>query len=296
MIDELLRLAGVWFRGLAYSFTDPKALFWWPTVLVALAGVALHAALNRRPGPSLRERFGAWRGAALRELPKDVACYFAYTLTMALMDRALYLAIIGGASLVFLVTGMPSRESINAHWGERLAAAAIAFVCIDFFLYWSHRLFHALRVLWQLHALHHSPPVLTPITAFRFWPPEAVVHFLAFSFGQGIGLGLANLAFGLRIAPLTWLGVNVFLIAWYLAFSHLRHSHVALAYPRWLSHVLVSPHMHQAHHSVDPAHHHGNYGTALAIWDWLFGTLYVPRREERFRFGIDAGGRPGAAV
>ena len=288
LMDELVSLAGVWFRGLAYSFTDPKALFWWPTVLVALAGVALQAVLNRAPGPSWRERFAIWRGAALRELPKDLACYFAYTLTMVLSGKALFWATTGGASLVFLVGGVPSREAVGAHWGERLATAALVFVLTDFFLYWSHRLFHAVPALWRVHSLHHNPPVLTPITAFRFWPPEAFVHFLAFSFGQGLGLGVANLAFGLKIAPLTWLGVNVFLVAWYLAFSHLRHSHVALAYPRGLSHVLVSPHMHQAHHSVDPAHHHGNYGTALAVWDWLFGTLYVPRADERFRFGIDA--------
>ena len=41
--------------------------------------------------------------------------------------------------------------------------------------------------------------MLTPITAFRFWPPEAFVHFVAFNFGQGLALGLANLAFGLKM-------------------------------------------------------------------------------------------------
>ncbi len=286
MIDEVVRLTGVWFRGLAFSFTDPQALFWWPTVLAALVGVALHAVLDRRPGPSWRERFAEWRGVALRELPTDLACYFAYTLTMVLSGKALFWATTGGATLVFLAAGAPSREAVGAHWGERLATAALVFVSVDFFLYWSHRLFHAVPALWRLHSLHHNPLVLTPITAFRFWPPEAFVHFLAFNFGQGLALGVANLAFGLKITPLTWLGVNVFLIAWYLAFSHLRHSHVALAYPRWLSAMLVSPHMHQAHHSIDPAHHHGNYGTALSIWDGMFRTLYVPRADERFRFGV----------
>jgi sterol desaturase/sphingolipid hydroxylase (fatty acid hydroxylase superfamily) len=93
---------------------------------------------------------------------------------------------------------------------------------------------------------------------------------------------------GASVGPLTLLGVNVFTLAWNLAFSHLRHSHVALSFPRWLSHVLVSPHMHQVHHSVEERHHDRNFATVFALWDWAFGTLYIPRRDERFRFGLEA--------
>ena len=31
-----------------------------------------------------------------------------------------------------------------------------------------------------------------------------------------------------------------------------------------------------------------NFGSALAIWDWVFGTLYVPRGREELRFGLSA--------
>ena len=187
---------------------------------------------------------------------------------------------------VFLAMGMPGEPANNPPWSVRLTVALLVFVFTDFALYWCHRSFHWAKSLWWFHQLHHNPPVLTPITAFRFSPPEVAVNLVAFSFGQGLALGVANLMFGARVPQLTWLGVNVFLVAWFLAFSHLRHSHIALGYPRWLSHVLVSPWMHQVHHSIDPAHHHRNFGTALAIWDWLFGTLYIPRRGETFRFGI----------
>jgi sterol desaturase/sphingolipid hydroxylase (fatty acid hydroxylase superfamily) len=51
--------------------------------------------------------------------------------------------------------------------------------------------------------------------------------------------------------------------------------------------VLVSPHMHQAHHSADAAQHDKNFATVFSLWDWMFGTLYLPAREERFRFGVD---------
>jgi sterol desaturase/sphingolipid hydroxylase (fatty acid hydroxylase superfamily) len=43
--------------------------------------------------------------------------------------------------------------------------------------------------------------------------------------------------------------------------------------------------MHQAHHSEDARHRDRNFGTALAVWDWMFGTLYLPQRGERFAFG-----------
>ncbi|MDP2356719.1 MAG: sterol desaturase family protein [Beijerinckiaceae bacterium] len=51
--------------------------------------------------------------------------------------------------------------------------------------------------------------------------------------------------------------------------------------------ILLSPAHHQVHHSVDPKHHNRNMGACLAIWDWLFGTLYVPARErEVSKFGL----------
>ncbi len=268
-----------WLMGLQSSLTDPRALFWWPTLLTAVVGAGLAAWMG------WRVTRGGWF-AFMRQLPVDVSCYLGYTLTQALVGKFLFWATAGGAMAVFLVFGVPGRIAVNPAWGERLAVAGMVFVMGDLFLYWSHRLFHHFRALWWFHKLHHNPPVLTPITAFRFWPPEAAVHFAAYNLGEGLALGLASYAFGMQITAYTWLGINVFLVAWYLGFSHLRHSHVALAYPRWLSHVLVSPHMHQAHHSVDPQHHHRNFGTALALWDWLFHTLYIPAREERFRFGV----------
>ena len=36
--------------------------------------------------------------------------------------------------------------------------------------------FHRVPVLWNLHRKHHEPAVLTPFTAFRFWPLEQIVH------------------------------------------------------------------------------------------------------------------------
>ena len=43
--------------------------------------------------------------------------------------------------------------------------------------------------------------------------------------------------------------------------------------------LFQSPAHHQVHHSTDPRHFDKNLGFALAVWDWLFGTLHIPARE-----------------
>ena len=35
-----------------------------------------------------------------------------------------------------------------------------------------------------------------------------------------------------------------------------------------------------------PEHFNKNYGEVLAIWDWMFGTLYVPEGRETISYGI----------
>jgi sterol desaturase/sphingolipid hydroxylase (fatty acid hydroxylase superfamily) len=279
-----------WLTYLQGILTEPRAVFWWPTLLSALAGALLVLLLSRRHRavaselPSKRPRLTTYR-PFLRELPVDLACLLGYTYTVVLMTPVLLGATVAATTLVFVAAGVTQLSSRSATFVDKVLVAALVFVCADFCLYWSHRIFHLAKPLWRLHLLHHQPRVLTPVTAFRFWPPEAAVHLLAFSIGEGLAVGVAAVIFGAAITPLAYAGVNAFLAAWYLAFSHLRHSHVAMPFPRWLSHLLVSPHMHQVHHSVDARHHHKNFGTALAVWDWIFGTLHVPQPLERFSFG-----------
>ena len=44
--------------------------------------------------------------------------------------------------------------------------------------------------------------------------------------------------------------------------------------------------MHQIHHSSDPKHRNKNLGSYLAIWDFFFGTLYIPENKEELKFGL----------
>jgi sterol desaturase/sphingolipid hydroxylase (fatty acid hydroxylase superfamily) len=288
-----LTAAWNWLSSLAGILTDPASPFWWPSIAVALLGFGIFAwatgvgwrAARREALPRDARRF--WR-----QLPVDLGLMVANSSLPFLAAPVLFLVSASGATLSYVLlvplVGEPDLARKIADPAIMVLAALTAFAFGDFSLYWTHRLFHRYPLLWRAHRMHHAPEILTPITAFRFWPHEQIVHSSAAAFLNGFGVGLATTLAGAGVTPLTLLGANAFSLVWNLAFAHLRHSHVALPFPRWLSYVLVSPHMHQVHHSVEERHHDRNFATVFALWDWIFGTLYLPDPKERFRFGLEA--------
>jgi sterol desaturase/sphingolipid hydroxylase (fatty acid hydroxylase superfamily) len=53
-----------------------------------------------------------------------------------------------------------------------------------------------------------------------------------------------------------------------------------------VSHVLSSPAQHQIHHSCEERHIDKNFAQIFSLWDWAFGTLYIPRKKETFQMGL----------
>lgn len=161
-----------------------------------------------------------------------------------------------------------------------------AFLGEDFMRYQMHRLAHRVPLLWQFHQVHHSARVLTPLTVYRSHPLDAWLMRSAAYWGLGFSAGFCA---WLVACPLTvWnvLGVFGLSFLWNLSGSNLRHSHIWLSYPRWLQPWLHSPASHQIHHSQDPAHHDKNFGSSVAIWDALFGTLYKTGPRLSLSFGL----------
>ena len=296
-----LTAAWNWLVSLAGILTDPGSPFWWPTIAVAVLGIGVAAFAARRSLREMRqEAIPANRAEMWRQLPVDLGFMLVNSAIPFLAAPLLFLLTASGATIGLAImlpfSGAPTEGARLDHPAAMALAAFVAFAFGDFALYWTHRIFHRYPLLWRAHRLHHAPEVLTPITAFRFWPQEQIVHIGAATFMNGLGLGLVATALGGSVQPMTLLGVNAFALVWNLGFAHLRHSHVALPFPRWLSYVLVSPHMHQVHHSVEERHHDRNFATVFAVWDWLFGSLYIPDPRERFRFGVDAPAPEPAAL
>jgi sterol desaturase/sphingolipid hydroxylase (fatty acid hydroxylase superfamily) len=82
---------------------------------------------------------------------------------------------------------------------------------------------------------------------------------------------------------------NIFAVLFNLFGANLRHTHLWFSYGPHLSQILVSPAMHQIHHSQKPHQHHSNMGFVFSFWDRLFGTQTIPQEREEIVFGLDKG-------
>ena len=172
-------------------------------------------------------------------------------------------------------------------------SALVVFLAADLAIYWYHRLHHDRPALWAIHALHHSAEEMSPLTAFRHHPIYGLLGVVVLSVLVGLAQGLAMVAILGSVDVATLAGTNLFAAVLNLGTANLRHSHIRLRFPAWAEHILISPAQHQVHHSVDPRHHNRNYGEVLALWDWLFGTLYITQPDETIRFGLgDGAGQP----
>jgi len=162
-----------------------------------------------------------------------------------------------------------------------------AFCAEDFGRYVVHRLAHQVPALWELHKVHHSAEVLTPLTVYRTHPIESVVMRAGAAGSLTIVAGLFVWLFPGRVGAWQIGGVYALSFVWNVLGSNLRHSHVWLPYPAWLERFLLSPAQHQLHHSTDSYYHHGNYGSALAIWDRFGGSLRLSgKRRRHLQFGL----------
>lgn len=53
-----------------------------------------------------------------------------------------------------------------------MASKIVSLLAMDMIIYWQHRLFHTIPVLWALHKTHHSDQDIDVTTGARFHPIE----------------------------------------------------------------------------------------------------------------------------
>ncbi|HJW40947.1 MAG TPA: sterol desaturase family protein [Rhizomicrobium sp.] len=177
----------------------------------------------------------------------------------------------------------------HALLGDGCIAATLQFVvimtCRELGTYVAHYLLHKVPVLWSIHRTHHSAEVLTFFTSARAHPVE-YLHMQGFNAlfaGAGGGLFLYLTGSVLHTAPVLVLAASVI---FFETFALAQHSHLPVSFGK-LNYLFTSPVMHQVHHSAERRHRDRNFGTQLAIFDWLFGTLYLPRGREDYRLGLN---------
>lgn len=181
---------------------------------------------------------------------------------------------VSAVALAFTVRGA-TRGVLNSLHLPYSAQFAMGVALLDFTFYVSHRLFHAVALMWRVHQVHHAETDLDLTTGFRFHPLEAIVSQ------------------GLLLAAIALLGPPpgaVALIALatvvqdYLQHANLRFPESA---DRLLRMLIVTPATHRVHHSEELVRQNANFGTVFTIWDRLFGTyMEAGGKSEEERCGL----------
>lgn len=152
-------------------------------------------------------------------------------------------------------------------WLQFIEAVFIANLCG----YWAHRLSHTIPFLWKIHAVHHSSAELD-------WLASARLHPLDQIFSRAV-----------VFVPLYALGFTKEVFGAYLAISIIHaifnHSNVRFRfnYLRW---IIVTPLYHHWHHSNHSEAKDKNFAGQFPFFDWIFGTLYLPKNKVPKIYGI----------
>ncbi len=158
--------------------------------------------------------------------------------------------------------------------------ATLAMIVGEIGFYWGHRWSHEVPLLWQFHAIHHSPEHVDWLVNTRAHPVDMVFTRLC-GFIPLYILGLA--------APLAGSAGAIPMLVLLLGITWGFFVHANL---RWrfgpLEWVLATPAFHHWHHTNDgPDYVDKNYAPLLPGIDCLFGTFYLPKSKRPSRYGTD---------
>lgn len=150
----------------------------------------------------------------------------------------------------------------------------VGFLVRDFVQWWVHRLLHRVPILWEFHKVHHSVEQMGFAAHLRFhWMETVVYRTIEY-------IPLALIGIGLR----DFFIIHIFT----LAVGHFNHSNFRLSLGP-LKYIFNNPEMHIWHHAyhLPKERRTGvNFGLTLSVWDYLFGTDYIPYDGKDIRLGF----------
>ena len=158
--------------------------------------------------------------------------------------------------------GITNLAAIQIQSWPKLAQLGAMFVVADFIQWNTHRLLHRVPSLWEFHKVHHSVKEMGFAAHLRYHWMETIVYRII------LYLPLGMIGFGINDFFL----VHIFA----LGVGHLNHANIDLDYGP-LRYLLNNPRMHIWHHAKELPEPYGvNFGISLSLWDYLFGTDYIP--------------------
>jgi sterol desaturase/sphingolipid hydroxylase (fatty acid hydroxylase superfamily) len=182
----------------------------------------------------------------------------------------------------------PGHGAVHAVWAAVLLQFFGFYFGIGLGQYLGHLAFHKVPVLWALHRAHHSAESPNLFAFLRSHPIEIFLNGATRVLGAAAGVGIALYFTGNKLLPGTTTAIVWYNIVYVLiGFRSLDHTHIPIRYGKLLDVLVGSPIMHEVHHSAELRHRDVNLAGAGYIYDWLFGTLYVPRKAETWRWGLN---------
>ncbi len=295
--NALATLATLVFAPVLRLF-DNSQQSWWPTYLSGLTIAVVFYMWSRRRTAGLRGlvRY-LWPKRLLRRpsVKLDIKFYLFGAAYLTLQGMALS----GMNALSDEMAGVAQGAFHLTPHGHAPGPVALAIMPLALYLayefgYWvSHLMLHRLPWLWEFHKVHHSAEVLTPLVEARQHPVECVLVVMVCGVCYGVVFAVFKLIYGPGLELTGLWRPGLIMLIMMATLVHIRHSHIKLSAPAWLSCIVQTPRQHQIHHSIDPRHFDRNLGFCLSVFDWLFGTLYIPKSNERLTFGLyDEAGQP----
>lgn len=170
--------------------------------------------------------------------------------------------------------GISNLVAIEIGSWPRWAQLLTLFLVRDFVQWNTHVILHKVPFLWRFHQVHHSVEQMGFAAHLRY-------HFMeTFVYRTMEYLPLAMIGFGIQ----DFIVVHLFA----LTIGHLNHANIYLPLGP-LKYLLNSPQMHIWHHAKElPKGTSGvNYGITLSIWDYLFGTVWMPHDGRDIELGFE---------
>lgn len=203
---------------------------------------------------------------------KGLRLDFAYWLfTHIITIKVITFSAVFVLTLISLVNPK-TMAMIDATTSEHVTGLNVIFalILLDFCGYWIHRLTHHER-LWKFHAIHHSSAEIDWLSSTRFHPLESIaVVVIGFNICilAGFGIQTIGAAIGLR-------GL----------YGYIVHANLTWNYGP-LGYIIASPYFHRWHHAKDKAALDKNFAGVFSLWDFIFGTAYMPKKLQPQNFGI----------
>jgi len=192
--------------------------------------------------------------------------FFWYTLVQSYLLGVLIALLIQTADGVTSLSGL----HLIRHWPVWGQVLFFLFTH-DLWQYWFHRLQHRNRYWWRTHEAAHATPEVDWLVGSRSHALEIVV------------------AQTIEFAPIFLLGASpeVPIIKGTLdaVWGMYNHSNIRVSHG-WLIYFFNGPQLHRWHHHNAPFGMGCNFATKLSVWDWLWGTAYLPRLDERPSYGF----------